>query len=97
MRDRQPLHRLEQALEVLLLERQQVGERLAPLLLGLGHDHRPHLRLAVRGHEHVLGAAEADALGAELAGALGVLGVSALARTPSVRRSSAHVSTVSKA
>ena len=66
-RDRQSRHLLEQALEVVLLERQQLVERGAAVLLGLGHDHRPHLRLAVRRHEHVLGAAEADALGAELA------------------------------
>ena len=37
----------------------------AALLVVVGHDHRPHLRLAVLGHEHVLGAAQADALGAE--------------------------------
>ena len=35
--------------------------------VAVGHDHRPHLGLAVVGHEHVLGAAQADALGAELA------------------------------
>ena len=73
-RDRQALHLLEEALEVALLEREQLAERGAALLLGLGHDHRAHLRLAVRRHEHVLGAAEADPLGAELAGAAGVLG-----------------------
>ena len=73
-RHRQAAHRVEQALEVLLLERQQLVERLAAVLLGLGHDHRPHLGLAVGGHEHVLGAAQADPLGAELARLGGVLG-----------------------
>ena len=33
-----------------------------------------HVRQAVLLHEHVLGAAEADALGAELAGLAGILG-----------------------
>ena len=40
----------------------------------VGHDHRAHLRLAVGGHEHVLGPAQADALGAELARAARVGG-----------------------
>ena len=73
-RHRQPLHRLEQALEVLLLVGQQLGQRLAPAVLVVGHDHRPHLGLAVLGHEHVLGPAQADALGAQLARLLRVLG-----------------------
>jgi hypothetical protein len=41
-------------------------QRGAPAGLVRGQDHRPHLRLAVRGHEHVLGPAQPDALGAEL-------------------------------
>ena len=73
-RDRQALHLLEQALEVGLLKRQQLVEHRAAAGLVLGHDHPLHLRLAVGGHEHVLGAAEPDALGAELARAAGVLG-----------------------
>ena len=72
-RDRQALHRLEQALEVLLLVREQLAQRGAAAFLVVGHDHRPHLRLAVIGHEHVLGPAQADALGAELARPHGVL------------------------
>ena len=96
-RDRQTLHRLEQPLEVGLLERQQLGQRGAPVLLGLRHHHRAHLRLAVGGHEHVLGAAEADALGPELrAPSAASSGVSAFVRTPSRRSSSAHHRTVSK-
>ena len=66
-RDRQPRHLLEEALEVLLLERQELVERGAARVLLVGHDHRAHLRLALRRHEHVLGPAEADPLGAELA------------------------------
>ena len=65
-RDRLARHRGEQALEVLLLQRQQLGQRRAPLGLRTGHDHRAHLRLAVGRHEHVLGPAQADALGAVL-------------------------------
>ena len=66
-RDRQPRHRLEEPLEVRLLQRQQLVERGPPAGLVLGHDHALHLGQAVRGHEHVLGPAEPDALGAELA------------------------------
>ena len=68
------LHRLEDPLEVVLLERQQLVQRRAPAGLVVGHDHALHLRLAVGGHEHVLGAAQADALGAEGARAARVLG-----------------------
>ena len=73
-RDREAGHRLEDALEVALLHRQQPGERRAARLLGAREDHLAHDRQPVLGHEHVLGAAEADALGAELAGLGGVLG-----------------------
>ena len=66
-RHREPGHRLEDALEVLLLERQEPGQRLAPLVLSRGHDHLPDERQPVFDHEHVLGAAEPDPLGAELA------------------------------
>ena len=93
-RHRQPAHRFEDPLEVLLLQRQQLASAARRPSLVLGHDHRPHLRLALLGHEHVLGPAQADSLGAELARARGVRGVSALARTPSRRSSSAHPSTV---
>ena len=61
-------------LEVGLLHRQQLVERGPAARLVVGHDHRLHLRLAVGGHEHVLGAAEADALGAERARTARVLG-----------------------
>ena len=67
-------HRLEQALEVALLEREQLVQRGLPAGVVLGHDHRPHLRLAIGGHEHVLGPAQPDPLGAEAVRAGGVLG-----------------------
>ena len=95
--DRQAVHRLEDALEVALLEHLELGhrriervdglllvgaQRLAGRRLGLGagrlvrdedratHDLEP-LALA----EHVLGAAQADALGAVTAGLGGLLGL----------------------
>ena len=62
-----PLHRLEDALEVGLLHRQELGQRGAALDLVGGHDHLADDREPVLRHEHVLGAAEADPFGAELA------------------------------
>ena len=53
--------------------RPQLVERLLLLGRGVGEDHLAHHRQAVGGEEHVLGAAQADALGAELAGVGGVL------------------------
>ena len=73
--DRQPRHGLEDAHEVLALEGQQLGEVLLALLGGLGHDHVLHVRQPLLLHEHVLGAAEADTLGAEAAGGAGVFGI----------------------
>ena len=96
-RHRQAGHRLEDALEVRLLHRQQLVERGAALVP------RRAARIIARttgrrslGHEHVLGAAEADALGAELARLRASGGVSAFARTPRRRIPSAHASSVSK-
>ncbi len=66
------LHRLEDPVEVLTLERQQLGQGDATIGLVVGHDHLAHRRDAVAFKEHVLGAAEADALRAELDGARGV-------------------------
>ena len=65
--DRQAGHDLEQPDEVLALHRQDLGQRRAPALLVVGQDHLAHRDDAVALEEHVLGAAEADALGAELA------------------------------
>ena len=72
-RDREPRHGLEDAFEVGLLVRKELLERSATLLLAAGHDHLAHDGQPVVGHEHVLGAAETDALRAELAGLGGVL------------------------
>ena len=70
----QPVHRLEQLDEVLLLERQQLAERGLALVVGVGEDQLLD-HLAALTEEHVLGAAQADALGAEAPGAQRVLGV----------------------
>ena len=70
---RQAVHRLEEALEVALLQRQQLVEGGATVPIG-GQDRPDHLRAAVGAEEHVLGPAQADPLGAELARPARVLG-----------------------
>ena len=64
-------HGLEQAGEVLALERQQLGERGAAFAVVGGEDHPPHVLDPVVLEEHVLGAAQPDALGAVVEGVLG--------------------------
>ena len=71
-RDRKPCHRREHRLEVGLLEGQEPVERRPAGGLVLGQDHLLDDREPLLAEEHVLGAAEADSLGAEPAGALGV-------------------------
>ena len=66
-RHRQPGHRLEDALEVALLERQQPVERRAARRLVVREDHLLDDGQALLAEEHVLGPAEPDPLGAELA------------------------------
>ena len=51
-----------------------VSSGAPPLVLVAGEDHVAHDREPLLGHEHVLGPAEADALGAELARLRGVVG-----------------------
>ena len=62
---RQPRHDLEQLDEILALRRQQLGERRAAPFRILGEDHLAHGEDALLLEEHVLGAAEPDAFGAE--------------------------------
>ena len=69
---RQSGHDLEQLDEVLTLRGQQLGKRLAASLLVLGEDHLAHGDDAALLEEHMLGAAEPDALGAEGARLAGV-------------------------
>ena len=71
-RHRQPVHRAQDAQEVLPLERQERREGRGPGLLPFGQDQVLD-ELAALPQEHVLGAAQTDALGAEPAGALAVL------------------------
>mmetsp|Transcript_26972 Transcript_26972/g.58961 ORF Transcript_26972/g.58961 Transcript_26972/m.58961 type:complete len:401 (+) Transcript_26972:1568-2770(+) len=65
--DRQALHGPEDALKVGPLEGQQVSQGLKAGLLALRHNHPPHSRNALlTGKEHVLSAAQADALRTKL-------------------------------
>ena len=66
-RHREAVHRLEDPLEVGLLEGQQPVERGAAGGFGVGQDHLLHHGQPLLAEEHVLGPAEADPLGAELA------------------------------
>ena len=63
----QRFHGLEEADEVGALHGQQLLESRAAILLVVGQNHGAHVLDAIFGKEHVLGAAEADALGAEQA------------------------------
>ena len=58
-------HDLEQLDEILALHRQELGERRAPPLGVVGEDHLAHRHDAALLEEHMLGAAEPDAVGAE--------------------------------
>ena len=76
---RKAVHGPEEALKVGALERQQLVKRFLALLGGFclvwirpGQDHLLDDRQAFGLEEHVLGAAEADALGAEAARPLGI-------------------------
>ena len=80
-RDRKPVHDVEERDEVLALEGQDLVERRAAALLVVRQDHLAHGQQPGRLvgiEEHVLGPAQADALGAELA------------RRPSRRPASRH-------
>src|SRR5690606_25007123 len=70
--DGQALHGGEDADEVVALEGQEFLEGRLAFIHRLGDNHLPHGGDAVALEEHVLGAAEADALGAELPGPLGI-------------------------
>ena len=76
--DRQALHGPQDSLEVGALKREQLGQETLPLLGRLAQDHRLHDGEALLLHEHVLGPAEADALGAKLPRLHGVVGVVAV-------------------
>ena len=69
---RQAGHDLEQLDEILPLHGQQLGQRPAAALLVIGQDHLAHGDDAALVEEHMLGAAEPDAVGAEGARLAGV-------------------------
>jgi hypothetical protein len=66
-------HGLEDAGEVGALDRQQLVQGHLPVGGGFGDDHLDDDGQALDGVEHALGAAKADAHGAQLQGALGIL------------------------
>ena len=72
--DRAALHSLVDALEVALLHGLQDSQSALTLLHGVRADHAADGADALALEEHVLGAAQADALSAELAGLSGVVG-----------------------
>ena len=67
-------HGLINALEVTLLHGQELGQSGLPLLHGVGADHLADGIDAVALEEHMLGTAQADALGTQLTGLGGVVG-----------------------
>src|SRR6056297_2263353 len=64
--DRIALHRLKDFDEILSLERKQIHQRIAALLLAFRHNHTTHRRNSLVPKEHMLGAAETDTFGAKL-------------------------------
>ena len=72
--DRLAFHGLEHAVEILALQRQQLVQRGAPIGFVVGEDHPLDDRDAAFAEEHVLGAAQADAAGAERVGELRLIG-----------------------
>ena len=65
--DRQRRHDPEDLLEIGALGREQLGERRAAAGLVVGEDHLADVGDPLGIEEHMLGPAQADALGAELA------------------------------
>ena len=72
--DRLTVHRLEHAIEVVTLQRQQLVQRRPPLGFGIGENHPLDDRNAPFAEEHVLGPAQPDAAGAEPVRELGLVG-----------------------
>ena len=89
-RDGQPVHRAEDPLEVPALHRQQLRERDLARRRIRREDHLAHGQDPPRLEEHVLRPAEADALGAEAPGDLGVLRRVGVGPDRSLRTLSVH-------
>ena len=64
-RNRQPVHRLEDAGKISALQRQQFLQRRAAVFLVVRQNHGAHVRNLLFAEEHVLGAAEPDAFRSE--------------------------------
>src|SRR5712692_2754204 len=69
---RELMHLAKESNEVHTLHGQQFLEGCAAVFLIAGQDHGPHVRDAILGEEHVLGAAQAYALGPELTSLFGI-------------------------
>ena len=72
--DRQVVHRLENAFEVLPLERKQFLQSGSPSRFIFRENHGSHVDDSIRLKEHVLGSAQADTFGTEVPCLLAVLG-----------------------
>ena len=73
-RDGQSAHCSQDPLEVALLHRRKLVQRGEALVLITREDHATHGREPLLAHKHVLGATQADPLGTEASGSLGVFG-----------------------
>ena len=91
-RHRRAVHRLEDAVEVLALQRQELVERRATIRLVVRQDHPLHDRDAPLAEEHVLGAAQPDAAGAERVRELGLIRQVSVGADAERRTLSAHES-----
>ncbi len=78
--NRESVHRLEYAFEILALHGQQFLERRAAVFFVVGENHGAHVRNFLLAEEHVLGTAKANAFGAKgsrLNGIAGDVGIGA--------------------
>ena len=64
------VHRFENTDKILFLQRQNIRQSFATLLLRIGCDHRAEVNQFVAVEEHVLGAAQTDAFRSEIEGVL---------------------------
>ena len=63
--DRQPIHRLEEAKEIVTLHRKQFVQRCTTLRFALSEDHLAHEWNTLFGEEHVFSTAQADSFSAK--------------------------------
>src|ERR1019366_339491 len=65
--DRETIHGAKDADKIVALHGKQFAQCIAAVFFGIGENHGPHVRQAVLGEEHVLGAAQPNPFGAERA------------------------------